>query len=111
MMYIYMVSSENGNALYTGVTRNLKRRLYEHIIGKYDGFTKRYKAHKLVYYEVFEDPSHAILREKQLKRWSRKKKNLLVRTKNPNWEDLGKKLFPEMFDLIKKQSIYLKNNL
>lgn len=95
MFFVYMMSSANEKALYIGITNNLKRRLIEHITGKNEGFTKKYKVNKLVYYEVFDDPYYAISREKQLKSWSRKKKNLLIKTKNPNWEDLGIKILPE----------------
>ena len=75
--------------MYVGVTNDIKRRMMEHRAELVEGFTKRYHVHKLVYYETFHDVSAAIAREKQLKHWSRFKKNLLVETKNPNWDDWG----------------------
>ena len=83
--------------MYIGVTNNLKRRLYEHKNGLVDGFTKRYHIHKLVYYESYRDIKDAILREKRLKGLLRIRKNELVDTANPAWEDLSTKLFPELF--------------
>ena len=75
--------------MYIGVTNDLRRRLYEHKNEQIEGFTKKYHTHKLVYYEKYSDPYNAIEREKQLKNWVREKKNLLVETKNPNWDDLS----------------------
>ncbi len=75
--------------MYIGVTSNLERRIYEHKHELVDGFTKRYHVHKLVYYEYTTDAIAAITREKQLKGWLRAKKNALVETMNPNWEDLS----------------------
>ena len=75
--------------LYIGVTSNLPRRLYEHRNGLADGFTKKYNVHKLVYYEHTNDVYSAISREKQLKKWSRSKKEALIRTMNPQWIDLS----------------------
>ena len=75
--------------LYIGVTNNLPRRLYEHRNGLVDGFTKKYNVHKLVYYEYTNDVYSAISREKQLKKWTRAKKNALVVKENPEWRDLS----------------------
>ena len=75
--------------LYIGVTNNLPRRLYEHRNGLVDGFTKKYNVHKLVYYEYTNDVYSAISREKQLKKWTRAKKNDLVVKENPEWRDLS----------------------
>ena len=77
------------SVLYIGVTSNLPRRLYEHRNGLADGFTKKYNVHKLVYYEYTNDVYSAISREKQLKKWSRSKKEALIRTMNPQWIDLS----------------------
>lgn len=74
--------------MYIGITNNLKRRIKEHVEEQIEGFTKKYHIHKLVYYEVYENPSNAIQREKQLKRWKREKKNALVESLNPTWKDL-----------------------
>ena len=81
--------------MYVGMTNSLPRRLEEHQNGEIEGFTKKFGIHKLVYYEVFEDVLNAIDREKQLKRWTRAKKNALVEMDNPNWEDLSERVFRE----------------
>ncbi|OGP73736.1 MAG: excinuclease ABC subunit C, partial [Deltaproteobacteria bacterium RBG_16_50_11] len=73
---------------YKGVTNDLKGRVYEHKEKLVDGFTKKYNVMKLVYYEVFEDPENAILREKQIKAGSRQKKLNLINTINKEWNDL-----------------------
>ena len=79
--------------LYTGVTNSLERRVWEHKNAPIKGFTKQYKLDRLVYYEDHADIRDAIARETEIKGWRREKKNDLVRTFNPKWEDLGKKLF------------------
>ena len=86
------MSSPNGNALYIGVTNDLKRRVWEHKEGKIDGFTKKYCCKKLVYFEHGNDITGAISREKQLKKWNREKKLMLIRQMNPNFLDLGEHL-------------------
>ena len=93
--YVYILASPRNGLLYVGMTNSLPRRLEEHQNGEIEGFTKKFGIHKLVYYEVFEDVLNAIDREKQLKRWTRAKKNALVEKENPNWEDLSEKLFAE----------------
>jgi putative endonuclease len=85
--YTYIMASDTGT-LYTGVTNSLWRRSHEHKKGEVAGFTKKYKCHKLVYYEHFEDINEAIKREKQIKKWSRKKKVALIHKLNPSWQDL-----------------------
>ena len=75
--------------LYIGVTNNLSKRVYEHKEGKIEGFTKKYGCKKLVYTEVYQDIREALGREKQLKRWNRKKKEELIKSQNPHWQDLG----------------------
>lgn len=89
MYYIYMVTDKAEAVLYIGVTNDLTRRLYEHKNEQIEGFTKKYHLHKLVYFEEYSEAKDAIAREKQLKRWTREKKNALVETKNPDWEDWG----------------------
>ena len=74
--------------MYIGVTNDLLRRVYEHKNDYYEGFTKRYHVHKLVYFEATNDIRDAIEREKELKGWRREKKNRLVETMNPEWKDL-----------------------
>ncbi len=94
MYYIYLLANETNVALYTGVTGDLLRRVYEHrnhLDPK--SFTARYAIHKLVYYEACEDVRAAIEREKQIKSWSRKRKNALVERMNPEWKDLYETLF------------------
>ena len=73
---------------YTGVTNDLKRRVYEHKNGTYDGFTKKYHVNMLMYYEIFTSIEDAIRREKQLKGGSRRQKEDLIKTINPEWRDL-----------------------
>lgn len=82
-----MTNFENGT-LYVGVTNNLVRRVYEHKNKLIDGFTKKYELDKLVYYEIFDNIENAILREKQLKGGSRKKKLALINKFNNTWVDL-----------------------
>ena len=78
--------------MYVGLTNNLARRVWEHISELIEGFTKRYHIHKLVYFEEYLDINDAIKREKQIKSWSRNKKNALVMTKNPDFFDNGEQL-------------------
>ena len=87
MYCVYIMTSEQNSVMYIGVTNELTRRVYEHKNGLADSFTKRYNVHKLVYFEEFGDVNAAIAREKQLKRWTRVKKDALVKTKNPNFND------------------------
>ncbi|MBO4932818.1 MAG: GIY-YIG nuclease family protein [Clostridia bacterium] len=89
MYFVYILSNWNHRVLYIGVTSELKRRIYEHKNGLHDGFTKRYHVHKLLYYEKFGDVHRAISREKQLKTWSREKKNELINRINPEWLDIS----------------------
>ena len=86
--WVYMMGSPRGKALYTGVTNNLLRRVREHKSGQIEGFTKRYKCHNLLYFEEYTDIRNAIAREKQLKRWTRNRKEELIRTINPERRDL-----------------------
>jgi len=83
------MTNKNNTVLYVGVTSNLRRRTYQHKTGYYDGFTKRYNCHKLVYCEKFTDIRQAIKREKQLKAGNRKKKTQLIESINPDWKDLS----------------------
>ena len=87
MYYVYILTNTNNSVVYIGVTNDLKRRVYEHKTELIDGFTKRYHIHKLIYYEEYSDPYSAIKREKQLKGWNRERKNNLIETKNPDWND------------------------
>jgi putative endonuclease len=82
--------------LYTGITNSLVRRVWQHHHRSVEGFTKRYRLDRLVYYEIFNDPRDAIAREKEIKGWRRAKKNALVETKNPKWADLSAILYDQM---------------
>ena len=86
--YVYMMSNISNTVLYTGVTNDLERRIVEHRTPDEKSFTTRYNCHKLVYFEEFSSIVEAISREKQIKSWNRKRKNLLVDRANPNWIDL-----------------------
>ncbi len=89
--YVYFITNQTNTVLYVGVTNNLCRRLEEHKNGVVDSFTKRYRIYKLVYFETTTDIRSAIEREKQIKSWSRKRKNELIERENPLWEDLTAK--------------------
>jgi putative endonuclease len=86
--YVYILTNVNNTVLYTGVTNNLKRRIFEHRQGYGSVFTKRYNIYKLVYYEYTQDVTSAIQREKQIKAGSRRKKIDLINSLNPDWRDL-----------------------
>jgi putative endonuclease len=88
MYYVYIVTNKHHVVLYIGVTSNLEGRIYEHRERLTEGFTKRYQATKLIYYEDYPDPLSAIAREKQLKGWRREKKIVLIEKQNPRWVDL-----------------------
>ena len=89
MYYVYMMTNWNNKVLYTGITSDLERRVYEHKNKLVAGFTQKYNVTKLVYYAETTDVMAAIEREKQIKGWTRQKKNELVETMNPEWEDLS----------------------
>ena len=89
---VYIMTNKTNTVLYTGITSNLKKRIYEHKENLAEGFTEKYNVHKLVYYEVFNDVEESILREKQIKAGSRNKKIKLINSTNPNWKDL----YPEL---------------
>ncbi len=86
--FVYILTNNHGNVMYIGVTSNLERRVLEHKSGLIEGFTKKYKISKLVYYEQTSSVESAILREKEIKKWRREKKNALVIKMNPQREDL-----------------------
>ncbi|MCX6824016.1 MAG: GIY-YIG nuclease family protein [candidate division SR1 bacterium] len=87
--YVYILTTKLNKLLYIGVTNNLSRRLYEHKNKLVDGFTKKYNINKLVYYEECSDIKDAIVREKQLKGWTRIKKNMLILENNSLIKDLS----------------------
>jgi putative endonuclease len=86
------MTNKHNTTIYTGVINNLYGRVVQHRNGEIEGFPKKYNLHRLVYYEVYEDAESAILREKQIKSWKRKKKNDLINTINPEWKDLFSEL-------------------
>lgn len=85
---IYILTNKRNGTLYTGVTSNLKQRIYQHKNNETEGFTKKYKVHILVFYEFGDSMEGAIMREKQIKAGSRKRKIDLIERMNPLWEDL-----------------------
>ena len=89
MYYVYILADKLNKTIYTGITNDLIRRVYEHKhnLDK-DSFTARYDVHKLVYFETTPSVYSAIEREKQIKSWSRRRKNELVVSQNPDWQEL-----------------------
>lgn len=85
---VYILANKRNGTIYTGVTSNLIKRVYEHKSNVIEGFTKRYQCHNLVYYEMYENLAEAICREKQIKAGSRKNKLNLIEGGNPLWSDL-----------------------
>jgi putative endonuclease len=93
--WVYILASRPRGTLYTGVTSNLVRRIYEHREGFVDGFTREHNVKMLVHYEPHATPMNAIQREKNIKYWSRKWKIDLIRSLNPDWRDLWRTLSHE----------------
>ena len=87
--FVYILTNSTNRVLYTGVTNDLERRLYEHRQGVVQGFASKYQCRKLVYFETTEDIRSAIMREKQIKKGSRAKKIRLIESINPDWLDLS----------------------
>ena len=85
--YVYILASLSG-VLYTGVTNDLLRRVWQHRNDAVDGFSKQYRVHRLVHFEQTPDVYGAIAREKQIKGWRRSKKVALIEAGNPGWEDM-----------------------
>jgi len=85
---IYILCNKRNGTLYTGVTSDLIKRIHEHKSGAVEGFTSKYGCKTLIYYELFDDMEQAILREKQIKAGSRKKKIALIESVNSNWKEL-----------------------
>lgn len=86
--YVYIVASRRNGTLYIGVTSDLIRRVWQHREGMVEGFSKRYRATRLVYFEAFDHITDAIVREKAMKKWRRQWKLRAIEEKNPNWDDL-----------------------
>jgi len=85
---VYILASQRNGTLYTGVTSHLIQRIWQHRNDMVEGFTKTYRVHSLVYFEMHEDMLGAIAREKQIKHWNRAWKLKLVEANNPDWRDL-----------------------
>lgn len=86
--YVYILMNKTNTVNYTGVTNDLKRRIYEHKNKLVDGFAEKYNVFKLVYFEVYDDINTAIEREKKIKGWVKSKKMKLIRKNNPGLDDL-----------------------
>lgn len=86
--FVYILANWNNRVVYIGVTNNLDRRVHEHKNKLVPGFTAKYNVNKLVYYESTNTILAAISREKEIKKWRREKKNLLIETMNPGWAEL-----------------------
>ena len=94
--FVYILASKPWGTLYVGVTSNLEFRVYQHREGLVEGFTKKYDVKSLVYYEQHPTALEAIHREKRLKKWPRNWKINLIRTDNPDWNDLAAAWYPEL---------------
>lgn len=90
--YVYIMASKRNGTLYIGVTNDLIRRVYAHKNNVVEGFTRKYRVHKLVYWEQLDNVESAIQREKQLKRWNRQWKIALIERQNFNWQDMYEQL-------------------
>jgi putative endonuclease len=90
--FVYILASKRNGTLYIGVTNNLIKRVYEHKTDLVDGFTKKYRVHNLIYYEIYNSIDDAIVREKRLKKWKRQWKIELIEKNNPEWMDLYERL-------------------
>jgi putative endonuclease len=86
--YVYLLASDRNGTLYVGVTNDLVRRIYEHKNKILRGFTTQYGVNRLVWFEAFDDPTNAIAREKDIKKWRRVWKLRLIEQSNPQWVDL-----------------------
>ena len=99
--FIYIMTNKHKNVLYIGITSNLQSRVYEHRQQVYpNSFTAQYNVEYLIYYEGFRHIEEAIAREKQLKKWSRKKKDMLINKLNPAWQDLYSEVMNDVYSLL-----------
>ena len=92
--YVYLITNWNNKVLYIGVTSNLEHRVQQHKNKLIKDFTEKYNVNKLVYFEQTNDIESAITREKEIKKWRREKKNMLVESTNKQWQDLSKQWHP-----------------
>jgi putative endonuclease len=86
--YVYLLASREHGTLYADVTRDLVKSVYQHRTKETPGFTSRYAVTRLVWFEVYDDPTSAIAREKEIKKWRRDWKISLTENENPDWDDL-----------------------
>jgi putative endonuclease len=86
--YVYILAGKRNGTLYTGVSSDLVKRVWQHKHGKVEGFTQKYNVKNLVYYELHQTAESAITREKRIKKWRRAWKIKLIEDRNPNWDDL-----------------------
>ncbi|MDP2705739.1 MAG: GIY-YIG nuclease family protein [bacterium] len=86
--FVYIATNKNDTVLYTGITNNIQRRMYEHSHKAHLGFTAKYNVNKLLWYEVFSSPTEAIVAEKKIKGWRREKKLKLIEDFNPDFKNL-----------------------
>ena len=86
--FVYILASRRNGTLYTGITSDLVKRVWQHKNNMIDVFTKKYNVKNLVYYEIYQDAESAIIREKRIKKWKRAWKLRLIEKKNPRWKDL-----------------------
>jgi putative endonuclease len=91
--FVYIVTNKNKTVLYIGVTNDLQRRIYEHEHSLMSGFTQKYNCQFLIYYEHFQDINDTILREKELKKWRREKKEKLINKFNADWKFLNSEIY------------------
>jgi len=87
--FVYMMTNRWRNVLYTGMTNSLEKRVWQHKNKSVPGFTKKYNCDRLVYFETYDEIDQTIAREKQIKAWSRAKKEALIANMNPEWNDLA----------------------
>ena len=90
--YVYILCNKRKGTLYTGITSNLIKRIWQHKNEAVEGFTKQYGLKCLVHFEQYQDVKEALLREKRIKKWNRQWKINLIEQNNPNWDDLYQKL-------------------
>jgi putative endonuclease len=91
-LYVYIMTNKNCGVLYVGITNDILRRVGEYRAGQVGGFSKRYNLDRVVFVEFHDTPGEAIEREKQIKGWSRNRKEKLIESVNPGWEDMWERL-------------------
>ncbi len=94
--FAYLVTNKNRTVLYVGITNDLQRRVYEHENSLLPGFSKKYNFKFLIYYERFQQIEDAIDREKQIKKWRREKKEILIKEFNPSWDFLNENIYNQL---------------